>query len=204
VRSWRKLFTSALPSRSMNSVNDSSVLALGDVAVGDALDHLGDVLRGDRERREPERAGVLGPLAAEHDLEVRHESAALLAADAVEAEVGDVVLAARVEAAARLDAEPLQRLVGGRSCRRRVASARRRGPARTRCPACRCRCRGRRDVLDGLGAGRREVDRLELACSSGRSASLTQRSTMFCSTVSRTWSSVYSARCRRARASGRT
>ena len=51
------------------------------------------------------RAGVVAPLAAEHDLEVRHLVAADVAADAVEAEVGDVVLAAGVEAAADLDVQ---------------------------------------------------------------------------------------------------
>ncbi len=49
----------------------------------------------------------MGPLAADDQLEVRHASSSDVAADAEEAEIGDVVLAARVEAAARLDVQVL-------------------------------------------------------------------------------------------------
>jgi len=81
------------------------------VARRDPVHDLRDPLRRDRSDREAERPGVVLPLPAEHDLEVRHGVAADLAAVAEESDVGDMVLAAGVEAPADLDAQAADRLV---------------------------------------------------------------------------------------------
>jgi hypothetical protein len=54
--------------------------------------------------------GVLRPLPAQDDLEVGHRASLDLAAVAVEADVGDVMLTAAVEAAADLDLQVLDGL----------------------------------------------------------------------------------------------
>ena len=56
-------------------------------------------------------AGVVVKLAAEDHLEMRHLKSLHVAVDAVKADVGDVMLAAGVEAAADFDAQILHRLV---------------------------------------------------------------------------------------------
>ena len=115
------------------------------VAIGEALDDLGHALRRHGADGQAVGAGVVGPLAPDDQLEVRHAPPADVAADAQEAEVGDVVLAARVEAAAGLDVQVLGVRIAVDAGRPKVfRQARRPGPATTRCPACRCRCRGRR------------------------------------------------------------
>src|SRR5262249_18349747 len=87
------------------------LVALTRVRLRQARHDLGDVLGRHGADREPEGARVLFPLAAEHDLEVRHGIAGDLSADTPEPEVGDVVLAAGVEAAADLDPKLTDRLV---------------------------------------------------------------------------------------------
>jgi hypothetical protein len=84
-------------------------------------------------------------LAANDRLKVRHSAPSDVAADAEQSDVGDVMMTARVEAAAGLDVQMLGRLGRGR-CPPLEApwSAVTREPAMTRCRACRCRCRGRR------------------------------------------------------------
>ena len=111
VRSSIIFLHSALPMRLMNAWNVSPAVALVEIAVGDAVHRFGDALGRHRADRQAVGAGVLLPLAAEHDLEVRHGVAVHVAADAVEAEVGDVVLAAGVEAAADLDVQAADGLV---------------------------------------------------------------------------------------------
>ncbi len=88
-------------------------LALLDVAGGDARDGGGNALGGDGADGQAVGAGVFGPLAAEDDLEVGGGEAALVAADAVEAEIGNVMLAAGVETAADLDAQVADGVIGG-------------------------------------------------------------------------------------------
>src|SRR5215471_9332533 len=56
-------------------------------------------------------AGVVMKLAAENDLKVRHLKPLHVAVDAIKPDVGDMVLAARVEAAAYFDAQILHRLI---------------------------------------------------------------------------------------------
>ena len=80
-------------------------LAVTEVVLRDQLDGLRDVLRGNGADHQTVALGVLGPLTAEHDVEVRDLPAANLSADAGESDVGGVVLAAGVEAAARLHAK---------------------------------------------------------------------------------------------------
>ncbi len=64
---------------------------------------------------------------------------------AVEAEIGDVMLAAGVEAAADGSTESTDDFVGfGVLARRGARGAHRRVHVRRRCRACRCRCPGRR------------------------------------------------------------
>ena len=85
--------------------------ALGDKVLGQAGDDFGDVLGGHGTGGQAKGTGVFPPLAAQDDLKVRHGDAVDLAAVAVEADVGRVVLAAGVEAAADLDPQGLDGLV---------------------------------------------------------------------------------------------
>ena len=140
-----------------------AVLALRDEAGGDAVDHLGDPLGRHRADRQAVRAGVLAPAPAEHHLEVRHGDAVDLAAVAEEADVGHVVLAARVEAAADLDPQAADRLVelellGGEPRAQLAGQAARRRDAELAGVG----ARAGGDVDDRPGAGRGEVDRLQL------------------------------------------
>ncbi len=72
-------------------------------ALGETGDDRGYILGRHSRHRQTEGAGVLQPLTPQHNLEVGYGDAADLAADAVEADVGGVVLSARVEASADLD-----------------------------------------------------------------------------------------------------
>ena len=80
-------------------------VCFSDVSLGEAVDHFGNSLGRDRPDGQAVRPAVFGPLAADHDLEMGNGVAADVAAVAVEADVGDVVLAAGVEAAADLDVQ---------------------------------------------------------------------------------------------------
>ncbi len=81
------------------------------VSFRQARDHFRNTLGRNRHDGQAVRAAVVLPLAAQHHLEVRHGVSADLAADAVEAEVGHVMLAATVEAAADLDVQILHGFV---------------------------------------------------------------------------------------------
>src|SRR5207245_4364543 len=63
-------------------------------------------------------AAVLGPLASQDHLKMRHRVAVLVAVHSVESEVGDMVLPAGIEAAADLDMQSADGFV--RSEERRV------------------------------------------------------------------------------------
>src|SRR5207302_2883015 len=80
-------------------------LTLFEIPLRDSIHGLGNALRRHGADRQAVRAGVLGPLPAEHDLKMRDRVPVLVPADPVEAEVGDVMLPARIEAAADLDVE---------------------------------------------------------------------------------------------------
>ena len=123
---------------------------------------------------------------------MRHRVAVLVAADAIEAKIGHMVLAAGIEAAADLDAQAADGLIHlGVLCGQ--AHAQFSGEA----------ARGSDAELAGIGAGaggnvddrvrnrRGQIGVLQIRVESGRSASLTQRSTRFCSTVLRTVSFMY-------------
>ncbi len=78
-------------------------LPLVDVPAGDALDHRRDVFGRHAADGQPVAAGVVRPLTAEQDLKMRHLVVADGAAVAVEADVGQMMLAAGVETTAHLD-----------------------------------------------------------------------------------------------------
>ena len=80
-------------------------LALGEILLGHVVDELGDALRRHRADGQAVGGAVVFPLPAHEDAEVRHGRAADLARDAVEADVGQVMLAAGVEAAGHLDVQ---------------------------------------------------------------------------------------------------
>src|SRR3989338_882105 len=61
--------------------------------------------------RQPVSPGVVLPLTAEHHLEVRHGITVDIPADAVKSDIGNVVLAARIEAAAHLNPQIFYRRV---------------------------------------------------------------------------------------------
>src|SRR5690554_1795715 len=81
--------------------------AVLEIIIGDSLNGLGDALRGDGADDEAIALCVLCPLSAEDHVEVCNTASADLTAHAEESDIRDVVLAAAVEAAARLDAELL-------------------------------------------------------------------------------------------------
>ena len=87
------------------------VLTLGDKPLRDSSDRLGDSLRGDGADRQTVGPGVVHPLASQHHLEMRHGVPVDRPTDAVQTDVGDVMLPARVEATARLDPQTLDRLI---------------------------------------------------------------------------------------------
>ena len=72
---------------------------------GDHLDRFGDVARRDRRDHQAVALAVFGPLPAEHDIEIRHTTTADLTTDAGETDIGNMVLATRVEAATGLDTQ---------------------------------------------------------------------------------------------------
>ena len=132
------------------------------------------------------------PFAAQHHLEMRHRVAGDFAADTVETQVGDVVLAATVEAAADLDVQIFDGFVEFEDSFRPAACAARRQPARRGdAQFAGVRARASDDVDNGAGARHRpDLRRCSALYSSGRSPWLTQRITKFCSTVVRIVSRV--------------
>ena len=148
--------------RLTKSANVSLALALLRVALGEALDHLGHALRRHGADGQAVRAAVVRPLAADDQLEVRHAAPADVAADAEEADVGDVVLAARVEAAAGLDVQVLRvRVLVDARLAQLLAAARPASAARRRdAELARVGARAGGDVADRAGARRGQVDRL--------------------------------------------
>ena len=169
-----------------------ALLALADVQAAQPLDRVGDRLRRHRESGQSIGRGVSLGLPAQDDLEVRHRAIADLAAHPVEADVGDVVLAARVEAARDLDLEVLDRVVELEVASLDAAPQLGGEPAR------------RRDAeLAGVGAGQAVMStRVEAPgsarpaaarspWSATRSRSAIQRRTKFWSTVVRRWPSLY-------------
>ena len=187
MRSSSIFFSSALPMRLMKSLKLSPPAAFGDVAVGEAGDHLRNVFRRNRHDRQSVRTAVVLPFAAEDDLEVGHGVPGDLAADAVEAQVGDVVLAAAVEAAADFDVQILDCLVhlqtffGQAGAQLAGQSARRRNPQLAGIGA-----GAGDDIDDGARARLAQADGVQMRCRvPARSRLLTQRITKFCSTVVR-------------------
>src|SRR5580658_10731319 len=85
--------------------------ALRDILRRKTRDDFRNSLRRNRDNRQTVRAAVVGPLAAENHLEVRHRVPCNLAADAVETEIGDVMLSATIEAAADFDMQILDGFV---------------------------------------------------------------------------------------------
>ena len=79
--------------------------AFGDIALGQRFQNIGHAFGWHRADRQAVAAGVLLPLSAEHDLEVRQFVIAGAAAVAEEADVGHVMLPAGVKAATDLDFE---------------------------------------------------------------------------------------------------
>ena len=73
-------------------------LALAHIAAGDVLNNVGNVFRRHRADRETVRARIVLPLSAKHDLEMRHLAFVDRPACSVETEIGDMVLAAGIEA----------------------------------------------------------------------------------------------------------
>ena len=73
--------------------------------VGDEIHRVRNALRRHRANRKTVGAGIILPFATEENLEVGDHVVALLAAHSVEAEIGNVVLAAGIEAAADFDAQ---------------------------------------------------------------------------------------------------
>ena len=86
-------------------------LALLHVEVRNPIERGGHAFRGNRHDRQAVSAGVLFPLTAQYDLEVRHFKAFHGATDTIKPDVGHVVLAAAIEAAADLDVQILDRLI---------------------------------------------------------------------------------------------
>src|SRR5207248_3483637 len=80
------------------------------IEVGETRHDLGNAFRRDGYRGETVRPGIVGGLTAQDHLEMRHRMVAHFATDAVEADVGNVVLSTRIKAAANLD---VQRFDGG-------------------------------------------------------------------------------------------
>src|SRR6185503_16292044 len=81
------------------------------IAIRDAIDRLGNAFRRHRADRETVRSGVIGPLASQDHLEMWHCVSVLVPADTVEAQIGDMMLAAGIEAAADLDVESADSLI---------------------------------------------------------------------------------------------
>ena len=104
----------------------------------------------DRHNGQAVRAGVALPLSSQNHLEVRNGVAGHLAADAVETEVGHVVLAATVEAAADLDVQVLHRRVHGKTLLGEpVAQFRRQASRRGDAQFARVGAGARDDIHDG-------------------------------------------------------
>ena len=134
-------------------------IVLGQVAAGDQVDRLRDVARRHRPDRQTVGAGVVAPLAAQHHLEVRDRVVVALAAHAVEAQVGDVMLTAGVEAARHLDAQAADHLVQLHRAAQQALADLPGQPARGSDAQLAGVCaRARRDVHDRAGAGGVQID----------------------------------------------
>ena len=127
------------------------------------------------------------PFAAEHDLEMRHRIAVLHPAHAIEAEIADMMLAAGIEAAADLDVQaadrsrPFRRRARAAAC---ASSAAR--PREEEIPSLQVSVPGQDTTSTIVPApASAKSAAFRSLYSAGRSASLTQRRTMFCSTVVR-------------------
>ena len=139
-----------------------ALLALGHVAAGEALDHVRDALGRHGADGQAVRAAILLPLPAQHHLEMRHGVAVEVAADAVEAQIGHVVLAAGVEAAADLDVQALHGFVqgvalGGQALAQLAGQAARGSDAQLAGVGARAGCH----VDDGAGASLTQAEGLE-------------------------------------------
>ena len=86
-------------------------LTFTQIEVGNEVQGIRDALRRYGNNGQTVRAGVLFPLATENDLKVRNLESLQRAADSIEADIGHVVLAATVEAAADLNVHVLNRLI---------------------------------------------------------------------------------------------
>ena len=124
------------------SLEGLAALALGDVVGGQPQHRIGDALGGDSANGQAVRTAVLGPLPAQDQLEVRRQAVAHAPAHTIEAQVGHVVLATGIKAAADLDVQVLHGSV------KRVADLTQAGDQLGGQAA-----RGRDAQLAGVGAG---------------------------------------------------
>src|SRR6266853_5816164 len=81
------------------------------VPAGDSIHGLRNSFGRHRADGETVGARIVGPLAAQQNLKMGDCVAVLIPADAVEAQIGDVVLATGIEAAADLDTESAKRFI---------------------------------------------------------------------------------------------
>ena len=176
------------------------------VAGREPIHDFGNALRRHGADGETVRARVVLPLAAQHHLEMRHRVSVLHAAHAVEAEIADVMLAAGIEAAADLDVQSANSLIHLGAALEQAAAKLARETARRRnaqlagigSGAC-------HDIDDRAGSGEFQAGCFQFGVQSREDrASLTQRSTMFCSTVVRMFPACTCARCPPAPAAGPT
>ena len=87
------------------------LLTLRHIPTRESLHHFGDSLRRDRAHRQTIGAGVVSPLAAQHNLEVRHGVVPGMTADAIKTKIGNVMLSTGIEAAADLDMQVLHSFI---------------------------------------------------------------------------------------------
>ena len=88
-----------------------SILSPVCIAIHQARNHLGNVLRRNRHHRHAIRTCVVTPLSSQDHLEVRHRVSGHLSAYAIKSQIGHVMLAATVETAADLDVQILDGFV---------------------------------------------------------------------------------------------
>src|SRR5206468_12443835 len=86
-------------------------LALSHEAIRDQFHHLRDLLRRHGSHRQAIRTGVILPLAAQHNLEMRNLAIADRPAGSIKTKIRDVVLSARIETTADFDVEIFDSLV---------------------------------------------------------------------------------------------
>src|SRR5512145_643269 len=86
-------------------------LTLRHIPARESLHHLRDALRRDRAHGQTIRAGIVRPLATQHNLKVRYGITSRMAAHTVKPEIGNVMLSAGIEATADLDAQVLDSLI---------------------------------------------------------------------------------------------